>query len=336
MRFLLRLIGFILLLTALSCSEEKKEDVSSNFSPEGRAIMEKENLSDEQISNLKLVEIDYSKAPSEMRAIAYKIFLRQSLTQPDLKALGENINKSFPERKPNGLYRYGRTLLVTAVENQNLDAVNALLEAGADPYVSTDPNNESEQIRSWNFLYLAMKQEGQKLPDSDYFDKTYANQLLQLYLKHGGDPNYRWPDGQSLLEFTVGDNFEGFKILLQAGADPWKRGEQDTPLAVQCVTLMRKPSCIQYLAENGYYDKTPENYMYDMIDAATNELEAGARTDPEEVGQSYSEYGRYADAVKLLLQRSHYPLGEGSTLYRLLYVESGTYRKKLQEKRDGN
>lgn len=172
--------------------------------------MEKENLSDEQISNLKLVEIDYSKAPSEMRAIAYKIFLRQSLTQPDLKALGENINKSFPERKPNGLYRYGRTLLVTAVENQNLDAVNALLEAGADPYVSTDPNNESEQIRSWNFLYLAMKQEGQKLPDSDYFDKTYANQLLQLYLKHGGDPNYRWPDGQSLLEFTVGDNFEGW------------------------------------------------------------------------------------------------------------------------------
>ncbi|KAA3510840.1 ankyrin repeat domain-containing protein [Agrobacterium rosae] len=338
MQFLFRIIVLIAVLIVSGCSDEKKDDALNDFSQEGRAIMENENLNEEQKARFKLVEIDYAKAPPEMRAIAHKIFLGQTPTQLELKALGDNINKSFPDRKPNGLYRYGRTLLITAVESHNLAAVDALLQAGADPYISIDPGHESEQVRAWNFIYKAMTQEGAQLPapNDAYFDKTYANQLLKIYLKNGLDPNYRWPDADSLLELTIGDNFEGFKILLIAGADPWKLGTHDTPIAVRCVTLIRNARCIQYLAEKGYYDKIPFVYMEDMISAATNELEAGSRTDPDEIGSSYDEYGRYADAMRLLLERSHYALPKDSKLYRLLYIDQSLYRQKKPEKPNGN
>ncbi|MGV1772323.1 ankyrin repeat domain-containing protein [Agrobacterium vitis] len=328
-------IHIAVLMALVGCSDSKQDDQYKNFSPEGRAIMENGNLSEEQKARLKLVEIDYAKAPPEMRAVAQKIFLGQVPMQTELKALGQNINKSYPDRKPNGLYRYGRTLLITAVENHNLGAVDALLKAGADAYISIDPDHETAQVRAWSFLYIATKQEGEQLPPPNdaYFDKTYANQLLELYLKNGGDPNYRWPDGETLLGRMVGDNFEGFKILLKAGADPWVVSRGDTPLAVQFVTTPTYgvPKIIHYLAEQGYYDKIPNVYIQDMIDAAIRELNSGIRTDQAERGKYYHQFEDYADAVKLVLQRSHNSLPKDSELYRLLYVDDGLYRQKKSE-----
>lgn len=302
--------------------------------------MENGNLSEEQKARLKLVEIDYAKAPQEMRAVAQKIFLGQVPTQTELKALGQNINKSYPDRKPNGLYRYGRTLLITAVENHNLDAVDALLKAGADPYISIDPDHESAQVRAWNFLYIAIKQEGEQLPapNEDYFDKTYANQLLEIYLRNKGNPNYRWPDGDTLLGNMIGDNFEGFKILLKADADPWSIGDQDNPLAVQIIisSSYNSPKFIRYLAEQGCYDKIPAEYKQKIIDAAVLKLNSGIRTDKSDRDKYFIQFEQYSDALKLVLQRSHYDLPKDSELYRLLYIDSALYRQDGTEKPNGN
>ncbi|GGA84870.1 hypothetical protein GCM10011491_10570 [Brucella endophytica] len=326
---LLRAILIATALGAAGCSDSKQDDPYKNFSPEGRALMETKNLTTEQKQKLKLVEIDYAKAPPEMRAIAHKIFLGQTPTQQELKALGGNIDKSFPTRKPNGLYRHGRTLLFTAVENHNLAAVDALLAAGASPYVSIDPGNESAQVRAWNFIYLVLQEEGEQLPNEERFDKTYANQLLELYLKNGGDANYRWPDGDTLLDATFGMNLDGFKILLKAGADPWVHDRNHDPLPVQLVLSggYNAPRFIHYLAEQGYYDNIPGAYLQEMMNAVTRKLDSGIRSDPNEMGKYYVQFAQYADAIKLVLNRAHYSLPKDSELYRLLYVDDHLYRK---------
>ncbi|MBR4886743.1 MAG: ankyrin repeat domain-containing protein [Muribaculaceae bacterium] len=111
--------------------------------------------------------------------------------------------------------KYGQTLLLLAVYNENIASVKKLLELGADPnkYEDTlDLTGENVMITACTSLYPSDK-------------------ILKLLLDYGGDPNsvtkgitkngkYSFPFRQTALEAASRNgNIAKIKLLLNYGAD---------------------------------------------------------------------------------------------------------------------
>lgn len=321
-------IALSLLLMAIlaGCNDESSTQPSGEVTrAEVQTVSGDRELTLEQRENLELTENVFAKAPEPMRAIARRIAMGETPGQDELKALGADIDRSYPNRPHEGM-----TLLSAALRYRNLDAIDALLAAGADPYILIDPDSPSSQASKWNFLFLAVTTHGRWIEEEDRHDMTFSNQVLALYLKHGGDPNYRWRESdESLLDRTVSGNIDGFKMLVEAGVDPWASSRHGRPLPIRLVTRSGSGTIpfIRYLAEEGFYDDVSADQMQEMIAGATRRLQVGVRTDPEEMGAFYyARFGEYADAVKLILERTGTSLPRESELYRLLYVDDHLYR----------
>lgn len=284
------------------------------------------DLTREQRENLDMVELDFAHAPAPMLEIARKIAVGEAPGEQELRALGPEIDRSYPNRPRNG-----ETLLTAALRYRNLAAIDALLAAGADPHALMDPGSDSPQVSGWTFLFLATEAHGEWIAGEDRYDRTFGNRAIELYLRHGGDPDHRWTDDdRTLLDTVAVSNPDGFRMLIEAGADPRAPGRNDMPLHMRLVTRhgTNAHETIRYLAEAGFYDEMTDAQMEAIAAAAQRTLDMGVRTDPDEMEAFfYARFGHYADAVKLVIERSGYELAEDTVLHRLLYVDDHLYRQ---------
>lgn len=150
--------------------------------------------------------------------------------------------------------RYGQeiTLLFHAMSARNLQAIDVLLEAGASPYLIDKPST----ISTRDFTYYLT------LPgnNNDPTSLPFINAMLKLYLKHGGDPNHRRGNGRKnplLVDLAIMENFEGFDLLLAAGADPWLMGEDEENGMSRLAMSRESGGLIEQLIDKEYFDKVP-------------------------------------------------------------------------------
>ncbi len=173
----------------------------------------------------------------EAYALAQAIERGETITSADIAPLQDVIDR-----------RYGDdiTLLFHAVASANLEAVDALLAAGANPR-QFDKSTGSTR----DFVYFLGS------PGGPLLDEEGINQMLQSYLAHGGDPNVRLQGNQQVplvASVALVGNTAGIDILLEAGADPWawviKEGQ------------VQQANAMTYLAGDGLqYD-----YLHGLID----------------------------------------------------------------------
>lgn len=160
--------------------------------------------------------------------------------------------------------RYGDdiTLLFHAVASANLSAVDVILGAGAD---TRQPDKSAKSTR--DFVYYLT------LPGGALMDQDGVNEMIRLYLKHGGDPNVRTL-GESqaplIARLAVIDNIAGIKILLEAGADPWastlKNGQRQRDSAMALLASGGKSyDTLHQLIDAGWFDAVPQQGLADFL-----------------------------------------------------------------------
>jgi len=188
----------------------------------------------------------------EIYDIARRIERGQAISVGQLKALPGGLNKRYGEEI---------TLLFHALGARNIEAIDALLEAGADPYMADRPSKGS--IRS--FAY-ALTLPGH--PTDPQLGFPFINTLIKLYLKHGGDPNHRLGGANNnplIADVALIRNYEGIDLLLNAGADPWAEGDDaDTAMSLLAADDLSQTE-LNLLIDQGYFDNVQfpqlQNFM---------------------------------------------------------------------------
>ena len=100
----------------------------------------------------------------------------------------------------NATSKHNETALMTACENGNLDAINVLLSAGADPDI-VDTNGNT-------WLHCAAGGDCSK-------------EVLQAIINHGADVNAKNKyNATALMKACLGSSVDAIDVLLSAGADP--------------------------------------------------------------------------------------------------------------------
>ncbi len=130
-----------------------------------------------------------------------------------IKEDGVNPDTTFASRD-------GIPLIAWPLRARSLDGLNALLEAGADPNARESKHMNGEMIHFNNAMVFAAMMD----------DPRY----LALLLKHGGDPNIRNVNNETLLfqAYISGNQWENVKLLVENGAEvnESNRGSADTVL----------------------------------------------------------------------------------------------------------
>lgn len=143
---------------------------------------------------------------ADTHKLAQRIEWGDAMTPEDFTPLDDRID----QKHGNDI-----TLLFHAVASGNVVAVDALLAAGADPYLVAKSGRSTV-----NFVYLLT------LPGGELLDLDGINKMIVSYLRYGGDPNATYgTKGESEGNLTEGvasnGNIAGLRILLAAGGDPW-------------------------------------------------------------------------------------------------------------------
>lgn len=162
------------------------------------------------------VTIRFPNAPGPVQAVAATIMAGQVPTPEMLGAvMPEDLGRSWSPAYPD-MPEMGHTLLRQAIVSRNVPAAEALIAAGADPFF-----NAHEMA----FLALATPEDR---PDGWRYwfaDHSTGNAFLSQWIVAGGDVNTSGHAAVStgpLLTQTAG-NLEAILMLLEAGADPWRR-----------------------------------------------------------------------------------------------------------------
>ncbi len=178
----------------------------------------------------------------EIYRIAQRIERGQAISVREIKALPGGVNKRYGEEI---------TLLFHALGARNVEAMDALLEAGADPYMIDIPSKGSTR----SFVYYLTLPGHPTDPQSGF---PFINQLIKLYLKHGGDPNRRLGGANKnplIAGVALINNYEGISLLLKAGADPWAEGDDgDTAMSTLAADDISQ-TALNLLIDQGYFDK---------------------------------------------------------------------------------
>ena len=187
--------------------------------------------------------------------IAQEIERGERPSERALERLGEGIDN----RHGNGI-----TLLFHAMNSANLEAVDALLAAGADTSITDKPEGSDR-----SFVYYLT------LPGGPLIDQDGINTMLASYLRHGGDPNATFGDparsqGNLPAGVAIGSNYEGFRMVLEAGGDPWlpeySNGEVNmsmTPMAA----LRHDYSFLDELIDAGHFDNRSQEEINSFLRA---------------------------------------------------------------------
>ncbi|UXN06242.1 hypothetical protein [Bartonella sp. HY761] len=183
--------------------------------------------------------------------LAQKIEREQTINQSELAAL-----------PPNGInQRYGdeTTLLFHAMAQHNVQAIDLLIGNGADYTMAKRPllNSEPEFISALD-----------SFGDNDEAaDRIYRTKLIEIYLKHGGDPNFRFRqanDRPLVMMVALAQNYDGVHILVEAGANIWARNDNGINLVGQLGLSITGYEELSKLIDEGYLDNIQMN---DIVDA---------------------------------------------------------------------
>ncbi len=220
----------------------------------------------------------------EIHQIAKRVERGQSISIAQIKALPGGVNARYGEEI---------TLLFHALGARNVEAIDTLLEAGADPYMIDTPSKGSERA----FIYY-LTLPGDAVDPIKGF--RFINQLIALYLKHGGDPNRRL-GGQNKNPLIEGvaliNNYEGVNLLLNAGADPWAEGDDgDTAMTTLARSHMAQKQ-IEELIKNGYFNDVPLIKLQKFMQALSSYLPRG-----DEISRVNQKLGR-----RILKRHPNYP-----------------------------
>lgn len=216
--------------------------------------------------------------------LAQQIERGESISLGEVNALGKEALNA----------RYGQeiTLLFHAMSARNLQAIDVLLEAGASPYLIDKPST----ILTRDFTYYLTLPGNHNEPTS----LPFINAMLKLYLKHGGDPNHRvGGEGENpmLVDIAMMGNFEGFELLLAAGADPWLMGNRKDNGMSQLVMRRESGDFIEQLIDKGYFDKVPlTSLQYVMFWVSANSRKQN------EIGEQSRRIG-----LRILKRNPEYP-----------------------------
>ncbi len=115
----------------------------------------------------------------------------------------------------------GIPLLAWPLRARNLDGLQALLDNGADPNARAYKTVDGRRLGYNNAMVYAAKMDDPR--------------ILELLLKHGGDPNTRNSANETLLfqAFVAGNQWENVKLVVENGADvnEENRGSADTVIS---------------------------------------------------------------------------------------------------------
>ncbi|WP_111735193.1 ankyrin repeat domain-containing protein [Roseovarius amoyensis] len=187
--------------------------------------------------------------------IAQDIERGERPSESALDRLGDDIDARQGE---------GITLLFHAVASANIEAVDALLAAGADPNITDRPTRSDR-----SFAYLLT------LPGGPLMGEENINRMLASYLRHGGDPNATFGDkarsqGNLMQGVAVAGNIEGLNMLLEAGGDPWKptfsNGKAEGN-AMTALAFEMRFTILDSLIDRGYFSDQPQRKIYDFLSA---------------------------------------------------------------------
>lgn len=132
-----------------------------------------------------------------------------------IKDEGFDPDKSFARRD-------GIPLIAWPLRAENLDGLRALLDNGADPNAREFKQVEGRKLGFNNAMVYAAKMEDPR--------------FLELLLKHGGDPNTRNSNNETLMyqAFLSGNKWKNVQLLVENGADVNQAnlGSADTVLSL--------------------------------------------------------------------------------------------------------
>ena len=143
-----------------------------------------------------------TKYDQDLYCAARRIAAKEPLSDSALDLLKRKVN----QRAGDDI-----TLLPFAALKQNLAALDQLFAYGADPYLPLKRKGPS----AYDSL-ISVVSEG---------DYPIATEIMMLYLKHGGDPNYRGGVNNTPLiaNTALMQNFDSYRLLIDHGADVWKK-----------------------------------------------------------------------------------------------------------------
>ncbi len=104
---------------------------------------------------------------------------------------------------PNAVGEQGMSLLLLAISNRSIKAVEVLLTHGADPNLQTELGRRGTLVQSVGLV-----------AGGDNVD------ILRVLLNHGGDPNSKFGTRSALSHTINGQRFDNMRLLVERGANP--------------------------------------------------------------------------------------------------------------------
>nr|WP_272212553.1 hypothetical protein [Marinicella sp. W31]MDC2878470.1 hypothetical protein [Marinicella sp. W31] len=219
--------------------------------------------------------------------LAQQIERGDAISEAEVKALPEGVDQ-----------RYGDeiTMLFLALGAHNLQAIDTLLAAGADPYMIDRPSTGSAR----NFVYY-LTMPGPSSGPVQGFD--FENRMIESYLKHGGKANVQLPGDQGnwfVEQVGLIGNYDGVKILLKAGADPWaedKSGETAISTIGDMSGTDESFKLMNWLLDQGYFSNVSMLKLQNFMNAI-----AGYTQRKDKVSREYRNI-----ALRALKRFPNYP-----------------------------
>ncbi|KAA3517404.1 hypothetical protein DXT89_12610 [Agrobacterium vitis] len=223
--------------------------------------------------------------------LAQKIERGQSITESEVKDVPGGVNT-----------RYGDeiTLLFLAVGSRNIEAIDTLLGAGADPYMIDRPSQGSTRDFAY---YLTLPGH----PTDPNLGFPFINQLIKLYLKHGGDPNHRTQDANRvplISDVALIQNYAGMEILLDAKADPWAADVRNDSAMVRLAADAVSQAELEKLIDRGYFDNVPLEKLQEFMKFLSAYEQRG-----DEISKANQEI-----ALRVLKRNPNYPPDDATNL----------------------
>ncbi|UXN04229.1 hypothetical protein [Bartonella sp. HY406] len=199
---------------------------------------------------------------SQIYELALKIGLCQKITDAEVEAIKDRINKKYS----------GDTLLELAVSQMNLEAIDLLFKYGADPFISYEEGN----------IYVDRSDLAFMDKMSDTFNPGFSVDVIRLFVKYKLNPNHvnnrkidhatsKDHDMTFLAYMVLIHNELAWVSLMEGGGNPWLQWEiagEPKSIVSHSVMGLNLPF-LDYIIENGYLETASKEDIDELIDVMT-------------------------------------------------------------------